>query len=86
MKRYGIKHAPAGCGNEGDGACEGCVQHAVRRGRWAIRQLLPLRYVTTYHTGDGEFEVLCTWRMWLGRVFDVQRLGAPVAAITHREP
>jgi hypothetical protein len=34
--------------------------------------------------GDGEFEVLCAWRMWLGRCFDVQRLYAP-AALAKRE-
>lgn len=51
MKRFGVKAAPEGCGSADDGPCFACAVRAVRRGRWAIRQLLPLRYSTWYLTG-----------------------------------
>lgn len=38
---------------------------------WHLRQLLPLRYESTY-TEDGD-RWLCVWRMWLGRSFAVRR-------------
>ena len=56
-----------------DGPCEACVQRVARRGRWMLRQLLPLTYRTTYGTMDGKTH-FCVWRMWLGRVFDVDRV------------
>lgn len=51
MKRYGIEPVPNGCGDANVGACESCVMRAVRKGRWSIRQLLPLKYSTYYFTG-----------------------------------
>jgi len=41
----------------------------VSRLVWALRQLLPLTYRTTYtESGERHFTV---WRMWFGRSFDV---------------
>ena len=40
--------------------------------RWHLKQLLPLRYATTY-TADGQ-EYACRWRMWLGRCFKVRHV------------
>lgn len=51
MKRFGIKPAPEGCGTEDVGPCEACAMRALRRSRWALRQLLPLKYSTFYMTG-----------------------------------
>ncbi len=51
MNRYGVSPAPEGCGDANDGACFACVVRAVRRGKWALRQLLPLKYSTHYTTG-----------------------------------
>lgn len=41
----------------------------LRRIRWAARQLLPLTYRSHYHA-DGQ-QHFTVWRMWLGRVFDI---------------
>jgi hypothetical protein len=82
-KRFGIKTAPEGCGHEGDGACESCIMRASRRGRWAVRQLLPLAYRTRYHTFSGwtdegeeifDRQWFVVWRMWFGRCFSVERV------------
>lgn len=73
MRRWGIGTAPDGCGEEGDGPCESCVTRAVRRGRWAALQLLPLTYRSRYHTLDGS-EWFVVWRMWFGRVFALDRV------------
>jgi hypothetical protein len=78
MRRFGIPPAPEGCGDPGDGACEGCVQRAARRGRWAVRQLLPLTYRTSYHTLDAESRPdrlwFVVWKMWLGRCYKIDRV------------
>ena len=37
---------------------------------WYLKQLLPLRYATTY-AADGK-RYACRWCMWLGRCFDVE--------------
>jgi hypothetical protein len=84
IKRFGIGLAPEGCGTDpNEGACENCVMWAVRRGRWAVRQLLPLTYRTRYRTVDGWDEDgqailgpewFVVWRMWLGRVFAYERV------------
>ncbi len=40
---------------------------------WHIKQLLPLKYHTTYtDTATGQ-RMIAVWRMWLGRQFWVQR-------------
>jgi hypothetical protein len=74
MNRYGIPTAPNGCGNEAEtGACFNCTARTLRRARWAIRQLLPLKYATHYFTNvgcdNGPFVNVDYWRMWFGRVF-----------------
>jgi hypothetical protein len=51
-----------------EGPCDACVQRVARRGRWLIRQLLPLTYRTTYRTMDDKTH-FAVWRMWFGRVF-----------------
>jgi len=38
---------------------------------WYLKQLLPLRYETTYgENGNRYFEI---WRMWFGRCFNQRR-------------
>lgn len=73
MKRFGVPTAPNGCGNDPEsGVCESCTMRAARRGKWMIRQLLPLKYSTYYFTGGenvNEFVNVAFWRMWFGRVF-----------------
>lgn len=44
-----------------------------RRIRRAVRWPVPLTYRTRYSTDDGS-EWFCVWRMWLGRVFAVDRV------------
>ena len=90
--RYGIKTAPEGCGDDPTaGACESCTMRAVRRGKWAIRQLLPLKYATHYFTGgnpngvmgdesDVQYVNVTYWRMWLGRVFKYETHRWPIAS------
>ena len=89
MNRFGINPAPDGCGDPGDGACEGCIMRRARRGRWMLRQLVPLTYRTRYHTvagwdDNGETilgpEWFVVWRMWFGRVFDCDRVQIGEAA------
>ena len=41
---------------------------------WYLKQLLPLRYHTTYRLATGERRY-ATWRMWLGRCFDCIDVG-----------
>lgn len=63
--------APEGCGtDEREGSCFSCI---VRRVRWSLKQLLPLKYHTVYRTGDEMYLNDETWRMWFGRVFAHQR-------------
>lgn len=42
---------------------------------WLIRQLLPLKYESTYRVtddNDGEFiRMHTTWRMWFGKPFNI---------------
>lgn len=38
--------------------------------RWYVRQILPLRYESRYR--EGGKPILCIWRMWLGRCFNVR--------------
>lgn len=38
--------------------------------KWYLKQLFPLSYETTYT--EGGKRMLCQWRMWLGRSFDVR--------------
>lgn len=40
---------------------------------WSIKQLLPLKYESTYRTHDNGEEVYMntTWRMWLGKPFNI---------------
>ena len=42
--------------------------------KWYLKQLLPLRYETTYteHNGGLRFPKRCAWRMWMGRCFAVE--------------
>lgn len=36
---------------------------------WAIKQLLPLTYRTTY--GENGKRYFCVWQMWFGRCFNI---------------
>jgi hypothetical protein len=47
------------------------VRKRARRTRviWAIKQCLPLSYKSTFVENDQR--VRCTWRMWLGRCFNI---------------
>jgi len=41
---------------------------------WYIKQLLPLRYESTYRTEDDDGECIrmhSTWRMWFGQAFNI---------------
>lgn len=48
----------------------------AERLRWYVRQLLPLRYESTYIARGlrGDYQERCTWRMWFGRCFQVERV------------
>jgi addiction module HigA family antidote len=46
------------------------VSLLVSRLAWLVKQLLPLRYDSTFAV-DGQYH-RCTWRMWLGRCFNVR--------------
>lgn len=37
---------------------------------WYLKQLLPLRYESVYL--EGGKKMLCIWRMWFGRCFNVR--------------
>lgn len=39
---------------------------------WYIKQLLPLKYHTTYTDAATNQRIITVWRMWLGRCFWVQ--------------
>jgi hypothetical protein len=83
MNRFGVTNEE--CGGEqhalrATGPCFSCMARAVRRGRWMLRQLLPLKYATHYFTGgtvgvaegcepNAEFVNVDYWRMWFGKVF-----------------
>lgn len=43
----------------------------MRKIAGALKQLLPLTYVSEYST-SGHREV-AAWRMWFGRTFDIKR-------------
>ena len=47
------------------------------RPAWAFRQLLPLRYVSSYQS-DGESRSV-VWRMWLGRCFAIDDKAVTIA-------
>lgn len=53
-----------------EGPCTACKANHMR---WRLRQLLPLTYRTTYRTQDGSTH-FSVWRMWFGRVFDVDEV------------
>lgn len=38
--------------------------------KWLLKQFLPLKYETFYRNSDGE-RFFCSWRMWFGKVFNV---------------
>jgi hypothetical protein len=42
----------------------------LRKLEWYARQLLPLTYVSKY--GQDNKTMLCIWRMWFGRCFNVR--------------
>ena len=39
---------------------------------WRLRQLLPFKYKAQYSEDGRDYSV--TWRMWLGRCFNVQTM------------
>ena len=44
--------------------------------RWLLKQLLPLRYESTYRTldDDGHYvRMHSTWRMWFGKSFNIHQ-------------
>jgi len=41
----------------------------MERVKWYFKQLLPLRYESTYTEGGQRKR--STWRMWMGRCFDI---------------
>ena len=41
------------------------------RTKWALKQLLPLKYRSTGHDADAN-QISCEFRMWLGRVLWVR--------------
>lgn len=43
---------------------------------WYLKQLLPLRYESVYL--EGGKRMLCIWRMWFGRCFNVRYHVTPV--------
>lgn len=91
MNQFGVSTAPKGCGDDPTtGACYACAVRALRRGRWAIRQLLPLKYTTHYFTdgnpsgvmgdeNDVRYVNVSYWRMWFGRVFAHKAHRWPIA-------
>ena len=46
------------------------LRDIIDRPLWALKQLLPLTYRTTY--GENGKRYFSVWRMWLGRSFDVE--------------
>lgn len=42
----------------------------MERIKWCVKQLLPLRYESTYTEGSKRW--LTIWRMWFGRCFSVR--------------
>ena len=44
---------------------------------WYLKQLLPLKYETTYREGDVRYRE--RWRMWFGRCFARRRWTVPPA-------
>ncbi len=38
---------------------------------WALKQLIPLTYWSTYESGGEKY--FSIWRMWFGRCFDITK-------------
>ena len=36
---------------------------------WYVKQLFKLQYFSQYSSGENKY--VCTWRMWLGKCYDV---------------
>jgi len=43
----------------------------MRRIKWMLKQLLPLKYESTYRKGAELLRTHVTWRMWFGKCFNI---------------
>ncbi|HEX4774978.1 MAG TPA: hypothetical protein VH234_05680 [Candidatus Saccharimonadales bacterium] len=46
----------------------------MRRIKWGVKQVLPLHYCTAVRNVQSNQAQFVTWRMWLGRSFNVRRI------------